>query len=119
MEQTVKRKKAAKPEENLKILSGFKQLAANWNGNGAMPFEAGLIQKAIHVLLSLKQQPQIFPTVRQSVQFEYHKATGDYLEFEIFKDKIIVYSEQMNEETERELDSPEDINALVESFYAK
>ena len=104
--------------KNLVTLRGFKNLAENWNGNGAMPFEAGLIEKATGMMMALKRQPQIFPTARQSVQFEYHKANGDYLEFEIFKDKIIAYSEQMNEEYERELDSLEDINGLVEVFYA-
>ena len=90
----------------------------SWNGNGAMSFEIALLEKAAQILKSLAYQPQIFPTTRQSVQFEYHKKNGDYLEFEIFDDKVIAYSKQKETENERELNSLEDINGLVEIFYA-
>ncbi len=119
MEHTVKWEKTTKLGENLKTLSDFKQLAANWNGNGAIPFEAELLAKTERIVHSLAYQPQIFPTARQSVQFEYHRKNGDYLEFEIFDDEIIAYSEQAGQEDERELDSPENINALLEGFYAR
>ena len=118
VEQTVKWGKSTKVEENLETLSGFKQLPHDWNGNGAMSFEIALLEKAAQILKSLAYQPQIFPTARQSVQFEYHKKNGDYLEFEIFDDKVIAYSKQKETENERELNSLEDINGLVEIFYA-
>ena len=118
MEQTVKWGKVTKLGENLKTLSGFKQLAADWNGNGAMPFETALLEKAERILQSLAYQPRIFPTARQSVQFEYHRKNGDYLEFEIFDTKIVAYSEQKGQEEERELNFLEDIDTLVKGFYA-
>jgi hypothetical protein len=104
---------------NLKTLSGFKQLPYNWNGNGAVPFETDLLKKSALIIMSLKHQPQIFPTARQSIQFEYQKKNGDYLEFEIFENKIIVYSEQAAQEKEYELNSMQEINDIVESFYAQ
>lgn len=46
---------------------------------------------AAEVLKVLPILPDIFPTFRDSVQFEYEKSNGEYLEFEIFEDKIGVF----------------------------
>ncbi|GMQ25302.1 hypothetical protein Aoki45_19840 [Algoriphagus sp. oki45] len=75
-------------KSNLEKLEEFKKLEFNWNGNNAEPFSDALIEKAKSVLFSLRVQPEIFPTARKSIQFEYEKGNGDYLEIEIFEDFI-------------------------------
>ena len=72
-------------KSNLEKLEEFKKLEFNWNGNNAEPFSEALIEKAKSVLFSLRVQPEIFPTARKSIQFEYEKDNGDYLEIEIFE----------------------------------
>ncbi|WP_144603640.1 hypothetical protein [Algoriphagus algorifonticola] len=71
---------------NIQKLEGFKNLGFDWNGNKAEPFSEDLIEKAKSVLFTLNVQPEVFPTARKSIQFEYEKENGDYLEFEIFED---------------------------------
>lgn len=71
---------------NLEKLEEFKNLEFDWNGNKAEPFSEFLVEKAKSVLLTLKEQPEVFPTARKSIQFEYEKDNGDYLEIEIFED---------------------------------
>ena len=36
----------------------------------------------------MDNQPQIFPTGRQSIQLQYELADRSYLEFEIFEEKV-------------------------------
>lgn len=46
---------------------------------------------AVEVLKMLSVLPDIFPTFRDSIQFEHEKQNGEYLEFEIFEDKIGIF----------------------------
>lgn len=74
---------------NLDRLEEIKKLKQDWNGNGAEPFGQDLVNKTIVILKGLSDQPQVFPTARNSIQLEYEN--GDcYLEFEIFGDRISV-----------------------------
>lgn len=72
-------------------INDFRSLAENWNGNGAMPFSEDLIKKAESIFWQLPFAPDVFPTGRNSIQFEYEKTDGEYLEFEVFEDNIGVY----------------------------
>lgn len=54
--------------------------------------EDKVLLNAVEVLKQLPGQPDIFPTFRDSVQFEYEEPDGEYLEFEVFEDKIGVFS---------------------------
>ena len=45
-----------------------------------------LITKMSLLLMLLKVKPEIFPTNRNSIQFQYEKDNGDYLEFELLED---------------------------------
>lgn len=85
-------------KSNLEKLEEFKKLGFNWNGNNAEPFSDSLIEKAKSVLLTLREQPEVFPTARKSIQFESEKDNGDYLEIEIFEDFAKFF--QIIEETE-------------------
>lgn len=79
---------------NLKKLIEFAQLEPGWNGYNAAPIPAYAIQAAYEIISELDHQPEIFPTANQSVQLEYEKKDGTYLEFEIFSpDKIKMFQE--------------------------
>ncbi len=78
-----------------KTLGEIAALKYNWNENGAEPFSSDLIEKCKNLLSYLIYTPFISPTACGSIQFEYEKDSGDYLEFEIFQDKIKVYSSTM------------------------
>lgn len=54
--------------------------------------EDKVLMNAVEILKMLPILPDIFLTFRDSVQFEYEKPDGEYLEFEVFEDKIGVFS---------------------------
>lgn len=51
-----------------------------------------MLLNAVKVLKMLPILPDIFPTFRDSIQFEYEKSSGAYLELEVFEDKIGVFA---------------------------
>lgn len=85
-------------QENLLTLKVISELGFDWNGYKALPFTGTLISKAETILPLLSTQPFIFPTGRNSLQFEYHyivfsdssekKDEDHYLEFEVYEDKL-------------------------------
>ena len=77
-------------------LSEIAKLEDNWNNNGASPFSAKLIDKCREIMMQLAAEPFICPTACGSIQFEYEKENGDYLEFEIYEDRIEVFLETMS-----------------------
>ncbi|WP_338226481.1 hypothetical protein [Algoriphagus confluentis] len=104
-------------KSNLEKLEEFKKLEFNWNGNNAEPFSDALIEKAKSVLFSLRVQPEVFPTARKSIQFEYEKENGDYLEFEIFENSVSCLEIISGNEKECQIDITE-IFSLIDHFYA-
>ncbi len=106
---------------NINTILSFKKFEADWNGNGAEPFSENIIQKALDFinLLTLRFQPNVFPTGRQSIQLEYEKSNGNYLEIEIFEDKYSAYSEINNQETEYKSISINDAIKLIDEFYSR
>lgn len=100
----------------------IKSLENNWNNNGASKFSEKLIERSISILNTLPFEPDVFPTARDSIQFEYEKASGEYLEFEIFETWINVFMINADEsEDEYKLSSNENIKLknLVEGFYCE
>lgn len=103
-------------------LNEIAELDKNWNGNGANPFSAGLIKKCRKILMQLAEEPFICPTACGSVQFEYEKENGEYLEFEIYEDRIEVFWAKDSKEKEYKLQSnnaTNEMKQLVENFYEK
>ena len=106
-------------DKNLAKLERISLLGDNWNGYGAAPLPDSTIFSAKNLIRNLFFQPEIFPTPDGTIQIEYEKDNGDYLEFqfdgqgtcEVFK------STGDNEEYFTSQDSSEAINALVEAFY--
>ena len=62
-------------------LSEIEKLKDNWNDNGASAFSSKLIEKCRGIVMQLASEPFICPTACGSIQFEYEKENGDYLEF--------------------------------------
>ena len=100
-------------------LAQIAALKDNWNGYGAEPLPYDTLYKAQHLIPALHVQPEIFPTADGSIQFEYEKDNGDYLEFkftgkgtcEVFK---IIGD---NEEYFTSQDNASAVNAIVDAFY--
>lgn len=61
-------------------LNEIAKLKDNWNNNGANSFSAKLIEKCRGIVMQLAAEPFICPTACGSIQFEYEKENGDYLE---------------------------------------
>lgn len=78
-------------------LDDIQRLKYNWNDNGAQAFSFRLVEKCRQILNQLVAEPFICPTACGSIQFEYEKEDGDYLEFEIYEDRIEVYKETLAE----------------------
>lgn len=72
-------------------LNEIETLHDDWNNNGANAFSKSLIQKCREILSQLVAEPFVCPTACGSIQFEYEKENGDYLEFEIYENRIEVY----------------------------
>lgn len=102
--------------KNLQTLRSIKQLPVDWNGKGSVTFSEALIQKVFTIVRELQFQPDIFPTGRNSIQLEF-EIGDDYLEFEIFEDKIIGLIQFNGKDEEREI-LEEEIFKLTEDFHA-
>lgn len=108
-----------KKGKNLNKLSMISNLNDNWNGNGAKSFSLDLVAKCSYIINEIIRQPDIFPTGRNSIQMEYEKANGEYLELEVFEDEIyFLYVDKNEEETEGILEFDiNKINECVLKFY--
>jgi len=106
---------------NINTILCFKKFGDDWNGNGAEPLSENLIQKAFDFVNSplLKFQPNVFPTARHSIQLEYEKSNGNYLEIEIFEDKYSAYSEIDDKSTEYKSISFNESIKLIDEFYSR
>lgn len=105
--------------KNIEKVRSFNELPHDWNYNGASRIEIDVIRNSIELLKILKIQPQIFPTGRASIQFEYDGKEEDYLEFEIFSNKIECYVIVGNKEREFILKKIEEANNILILFNAK
>lgn len=75
-------------EQMDKKLVEISKLPNNWNDNGAFAFSDDLIKKVDDILEQLPIKPFISPTAWDSIQLEYEKESGEYLEFEISETEI-------------------------------
>ena len=109
-------------QKNLEKLDSIEKLDVNWNENGADKFSTNLIEKVRKVLQILKEQPEIFPTAEKSIQLEYEKEDGQYLEINIYENHTKIFSIDANEqETEFVIKEEENarIQKTVEDFHGK
>ena len=72
-------------------LREIKNLKDNWNDNGAKEFSDALIDRVAIILGNVSEEPFVCPTACGSIQLEYEKEDGSYLEFEVYEKRIEVY----------------------------
>lgn len=91
-------------EQELKVckdkIDEISNLKKNWNGNNAQPFNDKIINNALLFLKFSLYKPEIFPTASNSIQLEYEKENGEYLEFEIKENVIEIFRIYENEQEE-------------------
>lgn len=90
--------------KNIERLDYFENLPYNWNENQAERFDKVLIDTCKAIINMLPLQPEVFPTGVNSIQFEYEKQNGDYFEFNVFEDRIVIFKIIEDEEVEEQLD---------------
>ncbi|MEQ6376304.1 hypothetical protein RZN25_05625 [Bacillaceae bacterium S4-13-56] len=113
-------KEYQKKRFNLQKLYSFKELELNWNNNQGLPFDREIILFCIDIVSSLTKQPDVFPTGRNSIQLEYEKENGEYLEFEVFQNQINVFYMNGNDDEKEDILSiteKNQINEIVSEFY--
>ena len=98
------------------FLNDIAHLKRDWNGNNANPFPASLIEKCTTLISQLEVQPFISPTAYGAIQMEYEKENGDYLEFEIYTERIEVYQIINNIEYEETLTSSSEVKQTITNF---
>ena len=84
-----------------------------------IPISQPVISKVERIISSLPVEPEIHVTGRDTINIEYDRPDKSYLEFEVFKDKIVMlkvphrdYSKAIEKEV-----NEEDIYNIVKSFY--
>lgn len=70
------------------LIDSFGKLPDNWNFNGAEHISINVLTLAKDLVSKLNHKPDIFPTGRNSVQFEYENDEF-YFEVEVFDNSII------------------------------
>ena len=112
--------KASLLTENIDQLREIGELNENWDGEGGLAFGKEFIQELIDLISTMQVQPDIGPTGRGSVDFEYgsRKKGQKYLDIEIYeKDRrVTVYSKDETDESSHEEIGMEDINVQVQQF---
>lgn len=108
----------AELQRNYNKLDEIAALPDNWNNNQAPHFSTEIIAKMRMILSSLPIQPSVFPTARYSIQFEYEKQNGEYLEFELFEDgRLKKFSYSGDGQFSTELIEDKDVEGIVRAFY--
>ena len=103
-------------------LSEIEKLKDNWNDNGASAFSSKLIEKCRGIVTQLASEPFICPTACGSIQFEYEKENGDYLEFEIYEDRIECFLDTLSDGEQefnlQGISATDKMKQMVVDFYA-
>lgn len=108
-----------KLEANLRVMNEIAGLKDGWNGNGAEAFSSELMNRCRGILRRLEVQPDVFPTGEDSIQFEWEKDDGSYLEMEVFEDgRISMYLQQANGAWETDEIKSEEIGEKLHGFIA-
>lgn len=108
-------------KNNIKKLAAISELKQNWDLHDAPEFNKLLIEyckeKIYELDNRLKVQPEIFPTVNETIQFEF-KNGSDWLEIEISSDMshIDCFIFKNSKETEQQC-LLDELLKVVELFY--
>lgn len=105
---------------NLEKLEKIAKLENGWDGENAKAFDSKLIQRVRNIIMHLDNQPEIFPTACDTIQIEYDRDDGSYLEIEISdSDEASLFSiDSSGVETSSVIEPiPQTINKAVSYFY--
>ena len=108
--------------KNLMRLQDISKLRDDWDGYGANSFDKNLIDSVENIIENVHVQPEIYPTGCNSIQLQYELEDKSYLEFEVFKDKILCMKvpQRNYNKPEYEIIQPVDIkriNEIIDNFY--
>lgn len=101
-------------------LKDIELLTINWNGNQALPIPKKVIENVRIFLKFSLYKPEIFPVACESIQLEYEKENGEYLELEFKENKIEtfrIYEDKTEEEKEYQVNEFYKALNLVKIFY--
>ena len=102
-----------------KALMDIESLDDNWNHNGAKHFSKDLIEKCEKMLPDFHVTPAIFPTAAESIQMEWEKENGDYLEIEVFLDRCVVFKRYNNGDCSGYEATDKELKNIVKDFFDK
>lgn len=102
--------------KNESLIRSFGQLPKGWNGYTADPIPQDVVYRALRLLRELPVAPEVFPTARESIQFEYD--VGDRsLEIEIQKDSVVLLEAIGDEMRETRAESLLSVVEIVSAFH--
>ena len=109
-------------EKNLETIKAISKLEKNWNFYGADAFPGSFVRWVRIVLMNIDIQPQVYPTAANSVQFEFEREDGAYLQFELhIKKSVSMYCDWGRPINDESITLPffrvEDISETVDLFY--
>ena len=102
----------------LKRIEGIAALQDNWNGYGASSFSPEVLQRARSLVEDIVYKAKVFPTGRNSIQFEFDSIPGKYLEIEVFSDHYAVLFEKGAAQEEYESVSRNNVLQKIAEYYA-
>lgn len=104
---------------NILTLESYRNLEPNWDGYNAPPIDSRIIDNSISLVASLSLQPEIFPTGRNSIQLEYEREDGDYVELEVFIENIHIHIEQNGISSDQDygLEQTREINDTINLVF--
>jgi hypothetical protein len=109
-----------KKNRNLQSVENLRKFEEDWNGYGAGSFSAELCDFMEKIIKNLDEeyQPKLFPTGRESIQIEYEKTNGEYLEIEVFSSRRIELFQITADGKEIEKNiGYDEIERAVKTFY--
>ncbi len=73
---------------NLDKIDKMSRFEENWNGNGGLVFSDKALEKFKSIIYTLKYQPEIAPTGRNSLYMEYDFKDNSILAYEVKEDIV-------------------------------
>ena len=102
-------------EDNYLRIQEISRFKNGWDGYKARPIPLSVINRTKALLISLPRGAKVVPTSRSTVQIEYHKEGGNYLEIEVFPRSYEIFSIKGDDEFEGNVGKRE-IKKCVEAF---
>ena len=106
--------------DNVRYLYEIAQYKENWDDEDGLPFDSQFIREVIDLISTMSSQPDIGPTGRGSIDFEYGslRQGQKYLGLEIFeKDRSVhLFFKDKAGRTTEEIIEMKDVNRRIQQF---